>query len=204
MLRAMGVRGHLYNLLPNIEFWLLGKLAGWIWASIGGGVALLSIGTALYLWLVIHWQFILGYFIIGFLALIGVLLIYLIIDLRRYRSLVVEITSPSEGDEVGYEQIIKGYITLPDMPLQAWVFSGDNLWHLQAPVQVDGHNWSVPCNFGLKDNPRPDNNLTGEHNITITLGKKFKESTRATLSDVPLKSKPVRVIRKATASALSP
>jgi hypothetical protein len=177
----------LYRVFGNLIYDILKS-----WVAGAGGVVMILF--ALYLWWTLHWRSILAHFIITLLFLVGVLLIYLSIKLHRY--IAVEITSPWEGEEVGYEQVVKGYITLPDIPLQAWIFAGDNLWHLQAPVEVNGHNWSVQCKIGLKDNPRHDNNLTGEHKIMVTLGKKLKGPTRPTLSDVSVKSKPVRVFRK--------
>ncbi len=71
-----------------------------------------------------------------------------------------------------------------------------NIITITTGLEMEGHNWSIPCKIGLKDNPRPDNNLTEEHKIIVTLGKKLKEPTRPTLSDVSVKSKPVRVFRK--------
>jgi hypothetical protein len=118
------------------------------------------------------------------------------ISIYYSRKPILQILNPVDGGEVGFEHMVRIY-ALRSTPFQLLIFSGDKLWHLQKNVPATGGPlYDIKCQFGIKDSPRPTNNLKGEYIIQAIAGSEVKESVVDDLPKRVIKSKSVCVYRK--------
>lgn len=160
----------------------------YLWLAYGGAIVIIMVGF----WTLIkqNTPVIIGCGIIGFGIICGLIILFL-----NGRP-ILKILSPVDGDEVGFEHIVRIFSSRHVL-FQLLIFSGDKLWHLQKKSpSIEGSLYSVKCQFGDKGNPRPENNLKGEHIIQAIEGSEVKGDVIKDLPKGVLKSKPVHVYRK--------
>jgi len=103
----------------------------------------------------------------------------------------LEIVCPFDGDQVGFYETVRGYISPPDRELQVLVLAGNDRWYPQGRVSVRGSIWNVKCQFGNRDKPG------GSYEIMAVLGNQLSEKSYKVLpSGIAESSRVVRVVRR--------
>jgi hypothetical protein len=101
----------------------------------------------------------------------------------------VEILTPLDLRNVGWRQIVHGSVFPPDSDVQVLVYSPDELWYMQGPVDVKGCSWSCRCQFGDKGKPGRS------YDIVAAFGKSLKLEKYEHLPEGLIKSKAITVNR---------
>jgi hypothetical protein len=108
------------------------------------------------------------------------------------KQVMIGIQTPRGGEELPWEQVVRGCVFPADTPIQVFVYSGDDQWHPQGPfAQVNRFEWTNKCHFG---NP---NSGYGPHRLVAITGT---DSVNHPVRELPagaIRSNIVNVARKA-------
>jgi hypothetical protein len=67
-------------------------------------------------------------------------------------NMAITITSPVDGESIGYRRKIMGIVYPPLSKIQVLIFANDNFWYRQNNPIMSGANWEIDdCYFGRED-----------------------------------------------------
>jgi hypothetical protein len=102
----------------------------------------------------------------------------------------VMIISPTEGDSVDVNQVVRGSLSRDGSIVQVFVFRGGK-WYPQRVAQIEGGEWRVTCQFGDETTAKG-----ASFKLIAISGAKETEEAVENLPSVGLRSNIVNVKRR--------